>query len=75
MQVDISKIDQRKIYNHKRAQVHNLKNVDVVIPRNKLVVITGLSGLRKSSLAFDTLYRRATSYETYLRMQDNFLDA
>jgi len=38
------------------ARVHNLKNIDVVIPRNKLVVITGLSGSGKSSLAFDTVY-------------------
>jgi excinuclease ABC subunit A len=38
------------------ARVHNLKNVDVDLPRNKLVVITGLSGSGKSSLAFDTLY-------------------
>lgn len=38
------------------ARVHNLKNVTVAIPRNKLVVITGLSGSGKSSLAFDTLY-------------------
>src|SRR4030067_898674 len=38
------------------AKVHNLKNVDVDIPKNKLVVITGLSGSGKSSLAFDTLY-------------------
>ena len=40
----------------KGARVHNLKNIDVRIPRNKLVVITGLSGSGKSSLAFDTLY-------------------
>ena len=40
----------------KGARVHNLKNIDVEIPRNQLVVITGLSGSGKSSLAFDTLY-------------------
>jgi len=38
------------------ARVHNLKNIDVVFPRNKMVVITGLSGSGKSSLAFDTIY-------------------
>src|SRR5665648_682442 len=38
------------------ARVHNLKNIDVTIPREKLIVITGLSGSGKSSLAFDTLY-------------------
>ncbi len=38
------------------ARVHNLKNIDVLIPRNKLVVITGISGSGKSSLAFDTIY-------------------
>lgn len=38
------------------ARVHNLKNIDVIIPREKLVVITGLSGSGKSSLAFDTIY-------------------
>src|SRR5215510_6435080 len=40
----------------KGARQHNLKNIDVHIPRNKLVVITGLSGSGKSSLAFDTIY-------------------
>ena len=44
-----------KIY-VKGAKVHNLKNIDVEIPRKKLVVITGLSGSGKSSLAFDTLF-------------------
>src|SRR5262245_63428021 len=38
------------------ARVHNLKNIDVEIPRNQFVVITGLSGSGKSSLAFDTIY-------------------
>ena len=40
----------------KRAREHNLKNIDVIIPRDKLVVITGVSGSGKSSLAFDTIY-------------------
>jgi excinuclease ABC subunit A len=38
------------------ARVHNLKNIDIEIPRNRLTVITGLSGSGKSSLAFDTIY-------------------
>ena len=38
------------------ARVHNLKNIDLEIPRHALVVITGLSGSGKSSLAFDTIY-------------------
>src|SRR5665647_3026174 len=38
------------------ARVHNLKNIDITIPKNKLVVITGISGSGKSSLAFDTIY-------------------
>ena len=40
----------------KGARAHNLKNIDVKIPRDKLVVVTGLSGSGKSSLAFDTIY-------------------
>ena len=40
----------------KGARVNNLKNIDIEIPRDKLIVITGLSGSGKSSLAFDTLY-------------------
>ncbi|RZJ27743.1 MAG: excinuclease ABC subunit A, partial [Flavobacterium sp.] len=56
----------------KGAQIHNLKNIDVAIPRNKLVVITGLSGSGKSSLAFDTLYaegqrRYVESLSSYAR--------
>ena len=54
------------------ARVHNLKNIDVEIPKNKLVVITGLSGSGKSSLAFDTIYaegqrRYVESLSTYAR--------
>jgi len=56
----------------KGAKVHNLKNIDIKIPRNKLVVITGLSGSGKSSLAFDTLYaegqrRYVESLSSYAR--------
>ena len=46
----------RKGIRVKGARVHNLKNIDVYIPRNQFVVITGLSGSGKSSLAFDTVY-------------------
>ncbi|MEC4116206.1 excinuclease ABC subunit UvrA [Myroides phaeus] len=53
---DFSKIDPKKNIIIKGAQLHNLKNIDVVIPRNNFVVVTGLSGSGKSSLAFDTLY-------------------
>ena len=45
----------------KGARVHNLKNVEVRIPREEMVVITGLSGSGKSSLAFDTLYAEGQS--------------
>ena len=56
----------------KGARVNNLKNIDVEIPRNRLVVITGLSGSGKSSLAFDTLYaegqrRYVESLSSYAR--------
>src|SRR5215831_14503554 len=56
MKTDISQLEPKKNIIIKGAQMHNLKNLDVAIPRNKLVVITGLSGSGKSSLAFDTLY-------------------
>jgi excinuclease ABC subunit A len=48
--------DRRDEINVCGARVHNLRNIDLVIPRNELVVITGLSGSGKSSLAFDTIY-------------------
>ena len=56
----------------KGARQHNLRNIDVDIPRNKLVVLTGLSGSGKSSLAFDTLYaegqrRYVESLSSYAR--------
>lgn len=54
--VDIEKLSSKEYIIIKGARVHNLKNIDIAIPRNKLVVITGLSGSGKSSLAFDTLY-------------------
>ena len=72
MPTDIATLDPKKNIIIKGAQVHNLKNVDVAIPRNKLVVITGLSGSGKSSLAFDTLYaegqrRYVESLSSYAR--------
>ena len=54
----------------KGAKEHNLKNIDVEIPRNKLVVITGLSGSGKSSLAFDTLY--AEGQRRYVESLSNY---
>ena len=69
---NILKADPKKNIIIKGAKLHNLKNIDVVIPRNKLVVITGLSGSGKSSLAFDTLYaegqrRYVESLSSYAR--------
>lgn len=55
-QKDIDHLDPKKFILIKGARVNNLKNIDVAIPRNKLVVVTGLSGSGKSSLAFDTLF-------------------
>ncbi len=57
MQIEnTDKQDTKKFILIKGARVHNLKNIDVALPRNKIIVITGLSGSGKSSLAFDTLY-------------------
>jgi len=69
---EIATLEPKKNILIKSAQIHNLKNLDVVIPRNKLVVITGLSGSGKSSLAFDTLYaegqrRYVESLSSYAR--------
>ncbi|NAS13492.1 excinuclease ABC subunit UvrA [Poritiphilus flavus] len=70
--IPIEEIDPKENIIIKGAKLHNLKNIDVVIPRNKLVVITGLSGSGKSSLAFDTLYaegqrRYVESLSSYAR--------
>ncbi|MFD2541615.1 excinuclease ABC subunit UvrA [Lacinutrix gracilariae] len=72
MSTNISKVNPKTNIIIKGAKLHNLKNIDVVIPRNKLVVITGLSGSGKSSLAFDTLYaegqrRYVESLSSYAR--------
>ncbi len=72
MKADISTINPKENIIIKGAKLHNLKDIDVVIPRNKLVVITGLSGSGKSSLAFDTLYaegqrRYVESLSSYAR--------
>ena len=72
MTKDISTVDPKKNIIIKGAKLHNLKNINAIIPRNKLVVITGLSGSGKSSLAFDTLYaegqrRYVESLSSYAR--------
>ncbi|MFV0248911.1 MAG: excinuclease ABC subunit UvrA [Tenacibaculum sp.] len=72
MKIDFSAVNQKENILIKGAKLHNLKDIDVVIPRNKLVVITGLSGSGKSSLAFDTLYaegqrRYVESLSSYAR--------
>jgi excinuclease ABC subunit A len=69
--VDIVSKKDNDIHIH-GARVHNLKNITVTIPRNKLIVVTGVSGSGKSSLAFDTLYaegsrRYMESLSTYAR--------
>lgn len=72
MTTPLSEVNPKENIIIKGAKLHNLKNIDVVIPRRKLVVITGLSGSGKSSLAFDTLYaegqrRYVESLSSYAR--------
>ena len=69
---ELNQLDSKEHILIKGAQLHNLKNIDVAIPRNKFVVITGISGSGKSSLAFDTLYaegqrRYVESLSSYAR--------
>ncbi|WP_457617749.1 excinuclease ABC subunit UvrA [Lutibacter sp.] len=72
MTKNLATLNSKKYILIKGAKLHNLKNIDVAIPRNKLVVITGLSGSGKSSLAFDTLFaegqrRYVESLSSYAR--------
>ncbi len=72
MHIRTEELDPHKYIIIKGARQHNLQNIDVAIPRNKFVVITGLSGSGKSSLAFDTLYaegqrRYVESLSSYAR--------
>ncbi|MFD1096040.1 excinuclease ABC subunit UvrA [Salegentibacter chungangensis] len=72
MNTELAKANPKENIIIQGAKLHNLKNIDVIIPRNKLVVITGLSGSGKSSLAFDTLYaegqrRYVESLSSYAR--------
>ncbi len=69
---EFERLDSKEFILIKGARLHNLKNIDLAIPRNKFVVITGLSGSGKSSLAFDTLYaegqrRYVESLSSYAR--------
>ncbi len=71
-QKDISTLSPKEFIIIKGARMHNLKGIDVALPRNKFIVITGLSGSGKSSLAFDTLYaegqrRYVESLSSYAR--------
>ncbi len=64
---------QNKTIKIQGARVHNLKNIDIELPRDKFIVMTGLSGSGKSSLAFDTIYaegqrRYMESLSSYARM-------
>ena len=68
-------VEEKELINVYGARVHNLKNIDVEIPRNSLTVITGLSGSGKSSLAFDTIFAEGQRryIETFSAYARNFL--
>ena len=71
--VSDSSLDEQNVIRIRGARANNLKNIDIDIPRDKMVVMTGLSGSGKSSLAFDTIYaegqrRYVESLSSYARM-------
>ena len=59
--------DKKKYIKIKGANEHNLKNIDIEIPRDEFTVVTGLSGSGKSSLAFDTIYAEGQRRDVYKR--------
>ena len=67
-------MENKKFIRIRGAAENNLKHIDLDIPRDELVVLTGLSGSGKSSLAFDTIYAevRGDIWSRYHLMQDNF---
>ena len=75
--LELSRSTQDNVIRVRGARQHNLKNVDITIPRNELVVFTGVSGSGKSSLAFDTIFAEGqrryvdtlTAYASQIRGQ------